>query len=72
MLVSRELGEGQTAQSLLSGQLDGISCLPSKDDKGNAKERWERKDSEKQRKLDFLNGLLHHPVVHSLPAAWPA
>lgn len=28
MLVGMELVEGQTAQSLLSGQLDGISCLP--------------------------------------------
>lgn len=27
MPVSRELVEGQTAQSLLSGQLVGISCL---------------------------------------------
>lgn len=30
MPVGRELVEGQTAQSLLSGQLGGISCLPLK------------------------------------------
>lgn len=66
MPISRELVEGQTAQSLLSGQLDGISCLLLKTNKGNIKERGERKGSGKQRKLEFLNGLLYQPDLHSL------
>lgn len=31
MLVNRKLVEVQAAQSLLSWQLDGISCLPLKE-----------------------------------------